>query len=143
MLSEAVGEVETSPGKVPYKRPSYKQHYRNQSKPSPSGRRCHVVTDEGAYANTLLPFFIMSLRGTVLRSLFRKWCDLPIVHARVPWQSPERVHFEQGYIVQRRNSRNNLLPFSIAEIYKIPPQRRYPDHPPLMVKGTLLVVWIK
>ena len=22
----------------------------------------------------------------------------------------------------------------------VPPQRRYPDHPPLMVKGTLLVV---
>ena len=26
------------------------------SKPSPSGRRCHVVTDEGAEVNTLFPF---------------------------------------------------------------------------------------
>ncbi len=30
--------------------------------------------------------------------------------------------------------------FSTSALGVIPPQRRYPDHPPLIVKGTLLVV---
>ena len=101
------------------------------SKPSPSGRRCHEVTDEGADINTLLPFFIMSLRGTVLRSLFRKWCDLLIVHARVPWQSPERVPLVKGYLPQiRQCGCRDIMPFPIQAFGAIPPQRRYPDRPP-------------
>ena len=37
----------------------------------------------------------------------------------------------------------NIEPFSIQALYEIPPQRRYPDRPPLMVKGTLFVVVAK
>ena len=30
-----------------------------------------------------------------------------------------------------------IMPFSTSALLVIPPQRRYPDHPPLMVKGIL------
>ncbi len=34
----------------------------------------------------------------------------------------------------------NIEPFSTSALAAVPPQRRYPDRPPLMVKDTLLVV---
>ena len=34
----------------------------------------------------------------------------------------------------------NIEPFSTSALAAVPPQRRYPDRPPLMVKGTLVVV---
>ena len=33
----------------------------------------------------------------------------------------------------------NIEPFSTSALAAVPPQRRYPDRPPLMVKDTLLV----
>ena len=35
-----------------------------------------------------------------------------------------------------------IMPFSTSALWVIPPQRRYPDRPPLMVKGVLVVVKI-
>ena len=35
------------------------------------------------------------------------------------------------------------MPFSSPPLVVIPPQRRYPDHPPLMVKDTLFVVKVE
>ena len=34
----------------------------------------------------------------------------------------------------------DIEPFSTSALAAVPPQRRYPDRPPLMVKDTLLVV---
>ena len=36
----------------------------------------------------------------------------------------------------------NIEPFSTSALAAVPPQRRYPDRPPLMVKGVLVVVKI-
>ena len=69
------------------------------SKPSPSGRRCHAVTDEGTEINSLLLFLIMSLRGTNRGIGTERGKGSLIVHSRVPWQSPpERVPLDYSQV---------------------------------------------
>ena len=94
MLSEAVGEVETSPGKVPFKRPLYNYVIAR------SDRFCRAV------------------------AIHRKG-SANVVYCKC-LNTGDRYH---------------VIPDGI--ICVVPPQRRYPDHPPLMVKGTLVAVKAK
>ena len=56
------------------------------------------MTVEGAYVNILLSFLTMSLRGTDDISIERQLFS--VVHARVPWQSPERVLLVCNYLLK-------------------------------------------
>ena len=94
MLSEAVSEVETSPGKVPYKCPLYDYVIAR------SDRFCRAVA--------------------------------------IPRKGSANVVYCKGL---NTGDRYHVIPDGI--ICGMPPQHRYPDHPPLMVKGVLSIVKAK
>ena len=61
------------------------------------------------------------------------------MHARVPIPQKGSARL-QLFVAMIEVQLVDIEPFSTSALWVIPPQHRYPDHPPLMVKDTLLVV---